>query len=226
MSRSEAMCKSCRMNESVINGDLAIRTLLFDLGGVIIDFDFERAFRFWAARASRDPAELARRFSLDEPYEQHERGELSASAYFAALRRSLNLSLSDDDLIAGWNDVYLGVSPGILAMLSIASQRFPLYAFTNSNPTHQSEWSVRFANELSIFDKIFVSSEIGLRKPDPEAFSEVAMQTGLRVSEFLFFDDTPENVEGARTAGMRAVLVQSSSDVHDALLQLGLEVET
>jgi FMN phosphatase YigB (HAD superfamily) len=214
------------MDESAIKGDLAIRTLLFDLGGVIIDFDFERAFRFWAARASCDPAELARRFSLDEPYEQHERGELSASGYFSALRCSLNVSLSDDELTAGWNDVYSGISPGILAMLSIASQRFPLYAFTNSNPTHQSEWSVRFANELSIFDTIFVSSELGLRKPDPEAFSEVARQTGFRVSEFFFFDDTPENVEGARTAGMHAVLVQSSSDVRGALLQLGLKVES
>jgi glucose-1-phosphatase len=214
------------MDESAANGDLAIRTLLFDLGGVIIDFDFERAFRFWAARASCDSAELARRFSLDEPYEQHERGELSASGYFAALRRSLNVSLSDDDLIAGWNDVYLGVSPGILPMLSIASQRFPLYAFTNSNPTHQNEWSVRFVNELSIFDKIFVSSELGLRKPDPDAFSEVASQTGFRASEFLFFDDTPENVEGAQTAGMHAVLVQSSSDIREALLQLGLKIAT
>jgi FMN phosphatase YigB (HAD superfamily) len=54
----------------------------------------------------------------------------------------------------------------------------------------------------------------------------VARQTGFRVSEFLFFDDTPENVEGARTAGMQAVLVKSSSDVRDALLQLGLKFET
>jgi HAD superfamily hydrolase (TIGR01509 family) len=214
------------MDESVINDDRAIRTLLFDLGGVIIDFNFERAFRYWAARASCDPAELGRRFSLDEPYEQHERGELPASGYFAALRRSLNVSLSNDDLITGWNDVYLGVLPGILATLSVASQDFPLYAFTNSNPTHQRVWSVRFAKELSIFDKIFVSSELGLRKPDPEAFSEVAGQTGYDPSEFLFFDDTPENVEGARTAGMHAVLVQSNSDVREALLQLGLKVET
>jgi putative hydrolase of the HAD superfamily len=202
-----------------------IRTLLFDLGGVVIDFDFERAFRFWAAQASCEPAELGRRFSLDEPYKQHERGELHASDYFAALRRSLNVNLSDDLLIAGWNDVYVGVVSGMVPILAIASQRFPLYAFTNSNPTHQSEWSVRFANELSIFNNIFVSSELGLRKPDPEAFAEVAKQTGSIPSECLFFDDTSENIDGARAAGMRAVLVQSISDVRDALLQLGLDVD-
>jgi HAD superfamily hydrolase (TIGR01509 family) len=212
------------MDESAIDDDGGIRTLLFDLGGVIIDFDFDRAFRFWAARASCEPAEIGRRFSLDEPYEQHERGELHASDYFASLRRSLNVSLSDDELIEGWNDVYLGVMPGIVAMLTIAGERFPLYAFTNSNPTHQSEWSVRFAKELSIFKNIFVSSELGLRKPDPEAFSEVASRTGFSVSEFLFFDDTPENIDGARSAGMHAVLVESNSNVREALLQLGLNI--
>ena len=149
---------------------------------MIIDFDFDRAFRFWAARGSCDPAELARRFSFDEAYEKHERGELSTSGYVAALRRSLKVSLSDDDLITGWNAVYLGVRPGIMALLGIAGQRFPLYAFTNSNPIHQSEWSVRFANELSIFDKVFVSSELGLRKPDPEAFSGARPTRAVRAT--------------------------------------------
>jgi glucose-1-phosphatase len=213
------------MHERTSDDNPVIRTLLFDLGGVVIDFDFERAFRFWAARASCEPAELGRKFELDEPYKQHERGELHASEYFAALRRSLDVNLSDEDLIAGWNDVYLGMMPGMLQVLTIARRRFPLYAFTNSNPTHQSEWSVRFANELSIFNQIFVSSELRLRKPDPEAFAEVAKQTGFFASECLFFDDTPENIDGARTAGMRAVLVRSIGDVRDALLELGLKFD-
>jgi HAD superfamily hydrolase (TIGR01509 family) len=213
------------MDERMSDDNPVIRMLLFDLGGVVIDFDFERAFRFWAARASCEPGELGRKFALDEPYQQHERGELHASEYFAALRRSLDVNLSDEYLIAGWNDVYLGMMPEIVPILTIASRRFPLYAFTNSNPTHQSEWSVRFADELSIFNQIFVSSELGLRKPDPEAFGEVANQTGYMASECLFFDDTPENIDGARTAGMRAVLMRSTSDVRDALLDLGLKFD-
>jgi putative hydrolase of the HAD superfamily len=68
-----------------------------------------------------------------------------------------------------------------------------------------------------------VSSDLGLRKPDPEAFSVVAQRTGFQVSELLFFDDTPENVDGARTAGIQAVLVESSADVRQALLRFGIE---
>jgi HAD superfamily hydrolase (TIGR01509 family) len=196
------------------------RAMLFDLGGVVLAIDFDRVFHVWAARASCDPQELRRRFTFDDAYERHERGELDASGYFASLRRSLRLPLSDEDFIAGWNDLYVAPVPGMVAVLAEASERFPLYGFTNSNPTHEALWATRYRPELSVFRSIFVSSEMGLRKPDPRAFSEVARRTGVPASAFIFFDDTLENVMGARTAGMQAVHVQSTDDVRVALLKL------
>jgi putative hydrolase of the HAD superfamily len=86
---------------------------------------------------------------------------------------ALGLRLSDADFIAGWNNLYVGPVPGMVAVLAAATERLPLYAFTNSNPTHQAVWATRYACELSVFRSIFVSSELGLRKPDPNAFSEV-----------------------------------------------------
>jgi len=198
--------------------------LLFDLGGVVIGVDFVRAFRVWAARASCDPTELGRRFKFDAAFEEYERGKLDASGYFAALRSSLGVALSDEDLVAGWNDIYIGPVPEMAALLVAAGQRFPLFAFTNSNPTHQSVWAVRFAEELSVFRSVFVSSDLGLRKPDPDAFAAVASRMGLDPSAVLFFDDTLENVDGALSAGMQAVLVTSVDDVRRALRTLEIEV--
>jgi putative hydrolase of the HAD superfamily len=196
--------------------------LMFDLGGVVISVDFDRALRLWAARAGCEFSDLRARFAFDDAYTQHEQGTLDASGYFAALRRMLEVDLSDDDLRAGWNDIYAGPIPGMGAMLAAAASRFPLFAFTNSNPTHKRVWAVRFANELSVFRSVFVSSDLGVRKPEPEAFSAVATRAGLPASELLFFDDTSENIDGARRAGMQAVLVTSPSDVRRTLLQLGV----
>jgi putative hydrolase of the HAD superfamily len=204
--------------ESGDNG--AARALLFDLGGVVLEMDFDRVFHTWGERAPCDPEALRRRFRFDDAYEQHERGELDAAGYFASLRRSLRLRLSDEDFIAGWSDLYVGPVAGMVAVLAAASERLPLYAFTNSNPTHQTLWATRYAPELSVFRSIFVSSELGLRKPDPRAFSEVARRAGFPASAFIFFDDTLENVMGARRAGMQAVHVQSTDDVRVALLKL------
>jgi HAD superfamily hydrolase (TIGR01509 family) len=133
------------------------------------------------------------------------------------------LKLSDESFTAGWNALYVGPVAGVPAMLAAASQHLPLYAFTNSNPTHQREWSTRFADELSVFRSVFVSSELGLRKPDPAAFAAVAERIGFQTPEIVFFDDTAENVAGAQAAGMKAVLVASSMDIGSALHSLGVE---
>jgi FMN phosphatase YigB (HAD superfamily) len=129
----------------------ATRALLFDLGGVVLEINFDRVVHAWGARASCDPQALRRRFKFDDAYEHHERGELDASGYFASLRRSLGLRLSDADFIAGWSDLYVGPVPGMVAVLAAATERLPLYAFTNSNPTHQAVWATRYASELSVF---------------------------------------------------------------------------
>jgi putative hydrolase of the HAD superfamily len=201
-----------------------VRALLFDLGGVVINLDFEGAFRLWASRAGCDPTLIAERFTIDDSYEQHERGEIPASRYFAALRQTLGIDLSDEDFIEGWNDVFLGPLPGMSDVLSVARRHLPLFAFTNSNPTHKSVWEHLYAYELRPFRTIFVSSDIGSRKPDPEAFRLVARRMGFAPGEVLFFDDGPGNVEGARTAGMQGVLVRSIRDVHRELLRIGLDV--
>lgn len=71
------------------------------------------------------------------------------------------------------------------------------------------------------FDPMFVSSEIGHRKPDRSAFEFVARSVGVPVESFLFFDDTLANVEGALAAGLDAVHVRGPADVKAALVRLG-----
>lgn len=209
---------------STSSGYEGIRALLFDLGGVHIDIDFRRAFQAWAALADCDAVVLEERFSFDDHYERHERGELSSAGYFSVLRDRLGIKLSNRELADGWNSIYIGVVPGMSAMLNRASHRFPLFAMTNSNPTHQSVWAEQFADDLAIFEDIFVSSEIGLRKPDAEAYLWVTRRIGVEPHQILFFDDIPENCKGALAMGMPSVLVSSITDVEGALCRLDLAI--
>ena len=80
------------------------------------------------------PADLERRFTFDEAYERHETGYLDSSAYFGALRRRLKVSLSEEDLVAGWNDVYLGIIPGMEKLLATAGLHFPLLHVSKFEP--------------------------------------------------------------------------------------------
>jgi len=194
-----------------------IDALLFDLGGVVVDVDFARVTQRWAELSGSDADALRRRFSLDDAYMRHERGAIDASAYFAALRETLGIDISDAEFLDGWNAIFGGVIPGIEPLLARAASRLPLYLFSNTNPTHEDYWVREYARTLAPFRRVFVSSSIGLRKPDRAAFDHVASEIGAAPGRILFFDDSAENVAGARTAGLQAVLVRSTDDVARAL---------
>jgi len=195
----------------------SIDALLFDLGGVVIDIDFDRVFARWALHAGRDAAVIKARFKADSWYERHERSEIDVIAYFASLRSSLGIDLTDAQFLEGWEEVFVGEVAGMAPLLRRAGEKRPLYVFSNSNAAHQEVWSRRYADVLGLFQRVFVSSEIGKRKPDPEAFRAVAAAIGTPAARILFFDDALENVEGSRAAGMQAVHVRSIADVAAAL---------
>ena len=85
----------------------SIGGLLFDFGGVLAEIDFNCIFSIWASYANIDPDTIKSKFSFDSFYEQHERGEIEAPAFFESLRHSLELNLTDEQFIEGWNSLFL-----------------------------------------------------------------------------------------------------------------------
>jgi FMN phosphatase YigB (HAD superfamily) len=196
--------------------------LLFDLGRVVLDVDFNRTLSCWAGHAGCEPAHLIGRFSPDEAYKRHERGEISDAEFFAALRASLGIEVTDAQFLEGWNAIFAGEMPDIGDLLARAAQHLPLYAFSNTNRAHEAHFSQHFAGVLGHFRKLFLSSTIGLRKPDAEAYDHVVKAIGLPAGRIVFFDDVAENIEGARARGLLAVHVTSTRDVAEALAALGI----
>ena len=201
----------------------AADALLFDLGRVVLDIDFSKVVACWAGHAGCEPAHLAGRFSWrDEFYQQHEKGEISDAEFFAALRALLGVELSDAQFLQGWNEIFAGEMPGIAPLLRRAAQRLPLYAFSNTNAAHVEHFSETYAGVLGHFREIFLSSAIGLRKPDAAAYDHVVKAIGVPASRIVFFDDLAENIDGARACGLTAVHVTSPDDVAQALAALGI----
>lgn len=196
--------------------------LLFDLGRVVLDIDFDKALACWSAYAGIEPSEIAARFVRDEHYHQHERGLIEDAGYFQSLRASLGIAISDDQFLEGWNAIFAGEMPGIAPLLARAAKRLPLYAFSNTNRPHVAYFQDAYADVLKHFREIFLSSTIGLRKPDAEAYDHVVQAIGVPASRIVFFDDLAENIEGARARGLMAVYVTSSDDVARTLEALGI----
>jgi putative hydrolase of the HAD superfamily len=196
--------------------------LLFDLGRVVLDVDFGRVMRIWAGHAGCEPTDLAARFVVNDSFRHHETGRIDDVAFFRNLRQSLGIGISDAQFLEGWNAIFAGEMPGIAPLLSRAAARLPLYAFSNTNPPHVAHFSETYADVLGHFREIYLSSSIGLRKPEVAAYHHVVSAIGVPASRIVFFDDSVENIAGARAYGLTAVQVRSSDDVASALSALGI----
>jgi epoxide hydrolase-like predicted phosphatase len=190
-----------------------IKALLFDLGGVVFDVDFQKVFKSWASLSSLDEVQIKSRFKMDEPYQQHERGTIDACTYFDHLRSTLQLTGSDSQILEGWNSIFGAEITESLDAIDQVQDKIPSYGFTNTNRVHQIYWEHHFPRIQDTFDKIFISSEIGLRKPDAAAFEYILDEISIKPEEMLFFDDTVENTEGAKKLGIQTVLVTGFESV-------------
>ncbi|MET3838416.1 HAD-IA family hydrolase [Bradyrhizobium sp. OAE829] len=196
--------------------------LLFDLGRVVLDIDFGKVVATWAGHARCEPAQLVERFLPNDAWHRHERGEISDAEFFAGLRVSLGIGISDAEFLEGWNAIFAGEMPDISASLARAGQRLPLYAFSNTNNAHVVHFSQAYAGVLGHFREIYLSSTIGLRKPDAAAYDHVVKAIGVPASRIVFFDDSAANIDGARARGLAAVHVTGPDDVAKALAALGI----
>lgn len=198
-----------------------VEALLFDLGRVVIDFDNSLAWARWAELARLPVAAVEHRYRTgvadSEAFRRHERGQLSDAAFFAHLRGTLQVDLTYEQLVDGWNSIFVGEMPGVRRLLSGARDVLPIYAFTNSNAVHQAYCQGHFAELLAPFRKVYSSHLIGARKPEMSAFHAVAADMGVPPQRILFLDDLAANVAGAKASGMRAAHVTAVTDIERAL---------
>jgi HAD superfamily hydrolase (TIGR01549 family) len=108
-----------------------------------------------------------------------------------------------------------------LTWLEDVAKRYRIYLFSNTNIIHFEAIQKTFREQTGkksfddYFLKAYYSHTHGLRKPDPESFLKILEQENLQADETLFIDDTPANVEGAKQAGLQAILLLPPKTVMD-----------
>lgn len=207
---------------NVVQPAVAVRAVLFDLGGVVLAIDFDRALAAWAPHSRLSPERLRVAFQWDEPFLQHETGKLSNDGYFAHVRQLLELDCDTAAVQAGFNAILVAEIEETTRLVEQVRRRVPCYAISNTNDAHMAEMRRAFPGLLPRFHRVFASHEIGHRKPQRAAFEHVLHVIGVAASEVLLFDDLAANIEGAHALGLQAVLVRGPEDVREALAQRGL----
>jgi putative hydrolase of the HAD superfamily len=182
-----------------------VKTVIFDLGRVLIDFDRDRTFAGLADVCTG--VTLAELEALvDEIHPGMAVGDLSATEFHAALRERAGA-------VADFETFLTGYAAGIARNEAALAYALELQArpgvtvgiISNTNEAHVMHLD-RLVPELSKFELVMMSNEIGMEKPDPEVYTLALELLGVDARDALYVDDLPRNVEGARAAGMAGIV--------------------
>ena len=197
----------------------AIDVVLFDLGGVLIDFGGVPAMKELSGITDDD--ELWRRWLTCRWVRSFERGGCSADEFAAGVVGDWDLALTPAEYLASFASWVGGPLPGAEALLAEVRTVVPAGCLSNTNALH---WDQQFTKWpiLDGFDFRFLSFELGSVKPDRELFEQVAGMMDAPPERVLFLDDNVINVEGARAAGFVSYVARGVEEATDALLSAGV----
>ncbi|KQN63244.1 glucose-1-phosphatase [Erwinia sp. E602] len=181
---------------------------IFDLGNVIVDIDFNRVLGVWSDLGRVPLATLQSHFKMDDSFHQHERGEISDALFAEKMSEQLDIALSFEQFAAGWQAVFVGVRPEVIAIMhKLREQGDRVVILSNTNRLHYSFWPSQYPEVLQAADKIYQSQDMGVRKPEAAIYQRLLNEEDVSAEEAIFFDDNLENVEAARALGIHSVHV-------------------
>lgn len=202
----------------------SVKNILFDLGNVIIDIDIPRT--------SQELFKLFRRPDLkDQILEElkpvlldYETGQLSDELFINSLIRYARPQVYAQQIIRAWNAMLIDIPPERLEFLKfLRTQKYNLYLLSNTNGLHLS-WINNYMNKnfntpsLDFwFDRSYYSHLVKQRKPHVSCFEFVLHDAGLLADETLFIDDTLENIDSAKSIGIRTLYLTGGHEVIKSL---------
>lgn len=191
------------------------RAILFDLGGVLIDIDYHATENAFEKLGVSDFKERYSQLAQNALFDRFECGEISPQHFVNLLLPYMQTGTSPNQVVAAWNAMIGGFPPRkIELLLQLKNRQIPIFLLSNTNALHivevaKSLQQVSDASLNTYFEKIFLSQEIGKRKPRPETFTWVCGQMGFAPKDILFIDDSPQHIEGAITAGLQTHFYQN-----------------
>ena len=187
-----------------------IRNIIFDYGGVIIDLDFKRQKEEFQKLGAVNFDEQVGRLKQTELFNRLDTGKISEHDFRDALRQQLGVSLTDEQIDYAWDSMLAGIKEEKIKLLTHLISSYRIFLLSNSNFIHLkaiTKYLLRTYGRVnldSIFDKVYYSCALGIRKPDPEIYLKVINDNSLKPSETLYIDDSIEHVEGAARVGLIA----------------------
>ncbi len=196
-------------------------TVVFDLGKVLVDFDYHIAARNLAARGKLTAAEVWRFVNESSLLIDYELGLLDSAEFYARMRDAIGFEGDQETFAHLFGDIFSPIEPMIQVHAALRRKGLSTYIFSNTN-----EFAVRHIHKtfpfFSTFDAYILSYEHGAMKPDPKLYGVLEQVSGKRGAEILYLDDRPENIAAGAQRGWQVILQETPEKSRHAMESYGL----
>lgn len=195
-----------------------IKNIIFDLGGVVIDLDRDRAATALESLGIKNAPNLLGLYEQAGPFLDLEKGNITPAALYDELLPLCKPGTKPTDIDRAFEEFLLDLPVERLeAARDLRKKGYRLFVLSNTNPIMFNDWIEKAfrAEGLSIndyFDGVVTSFQEHRCKPDPELFLTVARRYGLKPEETLMLDDSAANCAAAESVGFKAIRIDNKSD--------------
>ena len=184
------------------------RNIIFDLGGVVLDIDYNLTIEAFRELGIRNAEDLYSKAKQDSIFDNLEKGLIGDEEFFDELRKRAGLKISNNDLRNAWNALIISLPSENVELLKSINKTHRIFLLSNTNAIHEPAYRKLIERTYGsavldeLFEKTYLSHHIHMRKPDPEIFEYVLKDAGLKREETLFIDDSPQHVHSAQRIGI------------------------
>lgn len=205
--------------------------IIFDLGGVLLNLHLQKsidAFKIYLPEENKSSIEIPNDFKSGvwglPFFHEFEKGKISPSEFRNKMHETFSLDCSDEEIDSAWNTMLGQLPQGRVDFLFELKKNYRLFLLTNTNEIHWAEVekiiSVQYGRNVleDVFEKIYRSSRVQIRKPEREIFELVLHENKLNADETIFIDDSAQHIEGAKNAGIKNSFLHSTNGEIEAFV--------
>jgi glucose-1-phosphatase len=197
------------------------QSIIFDLGRVLVNFDFQRGYRALEGLCPHPAAEIPTRIFPTGLVRRFETGMIEPRDFYLEFSRLLDLTIDYSRFCEIWCSIFTELLLPESLLESLAA-RYRLVLLSNTNPIHFEQIRASFPQMLRHFHHLVLSYEVKALKPQPEIYRAAIAAAQCRPEECFFTDDILEYVDAAKALGIDAVQFESREQIERELQARGI----
>ena len=199
----------------MFNSDFSLKDIdavIFDLGGVILNLDYDLTVHAFQQLGQRNFDKLYTQANQDKVFDSFEIGQISSNQFIKYLLQFLPESTTESDIVDAWNLMLLDLPKERIELIKEVKKSKRVFLFSNTNAIHFEAFKNQIEREFGnrnlledTFEQTYFSHLEKVRKPNKEAFLKVINDQGLECHRTLFIDDSIQHIEGAKSLGIKTI---------------------